>query len=234
MTRFGPCLCGDTTCPSCGPAQGYPQPLRAPPASTREASKTRQEKTQKRPGEARGAPSSTPQNEANAPPARVLKGKTPPPGAVRALSWGDVAYACRSVAAQVRALGSVPDYVLAVANGGLAPAAFLRNLLGVESVGAVQFSHYVGAERRKGGPRQWGLLPSPIRNGYKRRVLVVDEVVETVDTLRMLEGELDGHCPAVVWAVLFRKGTPARLPEPFLFAEEMPAGTWLKFPWEVE
>lgn len=22
--RLGPCLCGDTACPSCGPAQGYP------------------------------------------------------------------------------------------------------------------------------------------------------------------------------------------------------------------
>ncbi len=23
MNRFGPCLCGATDCPSCGPAQGY-------------------------------------------------------------------------------------------------------------------------------------------------------------------------------------------------------------------
>lgn len=23
MTRFGPCMCGATDCPSCGPAQGY-------------------------------------------------------------------------------------------------------------------------------------------------------------------------------------------------------------------
>jgi len=23
MSRFGPCMCGDTGCPSCGPAQGY-------------------------------------------------------------------------------------------------------------------------------------------------------------------------------------------------------------------
>jgi len=24
MSRFGPCLCGDTECPSCGPLQGGP------------------------------------------------------------------------------------------------------------------------------------------------------------------------------------------------------------------
>ena len=23
MTRYGPCMCGATDCPSCGPAQGY-------------------------------------------------------------------------------------------------------------------------------------------------------------------------------------------------------------------
>ena len=23
MNRFGPCMCGATDCPSCGPAQGY-------------------------------------------------------------------------------------------------------------------------------------------------------------------------------------------------------------------
>lgn len=24
MRNIGPCMCGDTECPSCGPAQGYP------------------------------------------------------------------------------------------------------------------------------------------------------------------------------------------------------------------
>lgn len=162
------------------------------------------------------------------------------------LSSADVERLTRTLAAALAQAGVEPDRLLVVARGGLVPGGLLAGLLDVACVETVQVSAYEGrvrlpAPRLRGS----GLLSAAGPSGDPGRTLIVDELVESGSTLRLLAREL----PQAGRAVLLVKGgllpgspAPPGLVRPLslsdlpqggaLFAADaLPGDRWVVFPW---
>lgn len=167
--------------------------------------------------------------------------------ATRTVGWDEIeALAARlaAVAASCAPPGGY-DRVLAVARGGLVPAALVAGRLDVGRVEAVQVQAYAG--RQGGVQAQWVGTPPAVAgpSGDPARTLVVDELVEGGATLAWVGAAL----PQAALAVLLVKGrlTPGSGPLPglvrvaaleargvqrrVLAAACVEASAWLVFPW---
>lgn len=166
----------------------------------------------------------------------------------RAYSSEGIERLCRALARALRG-AAVPgggfDRIIAVARGGLVPAGLLAGLLEVRRVQAVQVAAYDGRAARRRA-RWVGRPPGPAGpSGDPRRTLVVDELVDSGATLRLLAE----RWPEAVRAVLLVKGplapgggrAPGRVrpavldplgPQGAVFAGAcVDARRWITFPW---
>jgi hypoxanthine phosphoribosyltransferase len=96
------------------------------------------------------------------------------------ISWEDFHSLCKALALAVEPYA--PEIILPVARGGYYPGALLSHLLEVE-VYAVRLSRRVNGVVTFETP-QWLQEPPPTVSG--RRVLIVDEISSTGETLRMV------------------------------------------------
>jgi hypoxanthine phosphoribosyltransferase len=138
----------------------------------------------------------------------------------------DLAY---ELADRIRASGFGPDIVVAIARGGFAPARILCDALALHRLGSIQIVHYREAATEEGEARVLVPLSIPIEG---QRVLVVDDVNDTGETLKVARTYLESLGPAEVrTAVLHRK---TRSPVPCDYSggivEEW---RWLIYPWAV-
>ena len=93
----------------------------------------------------------------------------------------DDVYSLSWVLAQtIRASGFEPDLVVAVARGGFIPARLLCDFLGLHDLASLQVRHYTAGAHKERSAR----IVAPLsRDVAGRRVLVVDDVNDTGDTL---------------------------------------------------
>jgi hypoxanthine phosphoribosyltransferase len=93
----------------------------------------------------------------------------------------DDVYALSWVLAQtIRASDFEPDLVVAVARGGFIPARLLCDFLGLHDLASLQVRHYTAGARKQPTARVVAPLTREVAG---RRVLVVDDVNDTGDTL---------------------------------------------------
>ena len=134
-----------------------------------------------------------------------------------------------NLAERVRASGFAPDLVVAVSRGGFTPARVLCDVLGLFNLTSIRVVHYRGPADKEPVATVRYPLCIPVEG---QRVLVVDDVNDTGDTLRAARAHLESLGPAEVrTAVLHEKvGSPVRA--------DYAAGTidewrWLIYPWAV-
>ncbi|MFM8979031.1 MAG: phosphoribosyltransferase family protein [Planctomycetia bacterium] len=167
--------------------------------------------------------------------------------ATRTVGWDEIEALAATLAAVAQACAPPGGYdrVVAVARGGLVPAALLAGRLDVARVEGVQVRAYAG--RQGGTQAQWVGPPPAVAgpSGEPARTLVVDELVEGGATLACVGAAL----PLAKLAVLLVKGSlcagSAPAPgavrvaaleargvcRPVLAATCTDAGAWLVFPW---
>ncbi len=145
------------------------------------------------------------------------------------LTWSDFDRAVRKIATGVRDESPPVDCIVGIARGGLVPAVALSNVLDVEDLRIVSVARNVGSgqylEKRRPTVR-WLFDPQEMRD---KRVLVVDDVAGSGETLAEVRAEIDEVGPERCrTAVLVRmlRGTSA----PDLAAVEL--DDWVVFPWE--
>jgi hypoxanthine phosphoribosyltransferase len=134
-----------------------------------------------------------------------------------------------TLAERVRASGFAPDLVVAVSRGGFTPARVLCDVLGLFNLTSIRVVHYRGPADKEPVATVRYPLCIPVEG---QRLLVVDDVNDTGDTLRAARAHLESLGPAEVrTAVLHEKvGSPVRA--------DYAAGTidewrWLIYPWAV-
>ena len=99
---------------------------------------------------------------------------------VRAISWNDFHGICKALALGVRAFD--PEAIVAIARGGFYPGTLLAHLLRRELY-PVRLTRRVADVVVHSAP-VWLVEPSPLVAG--RRVLVVDEIASTGETIAMV------------------------------------------------
>jgi hypothetical protein len=134
-----------------------------------------------------------------------------------------------NLAERVRASGFAPDLVVAVSRGGFTPARVLCDVLGLFNLTSIRVVHYRGPADKEPVATVRYPLCIPVEG---QRLLVVDDVNDTGDTLRAARGHLESLGPREVrTAVLHEKlGSPVRAD---YAAGTIDAWRWLIYPWAV-
>ena len=135
------------------------------------------------------------------------------------LSWEDIHRDSRALARLLKARGPFMG-IVAVARGGLVPAAILARELGLRHVDTICIASYGD------GTRESMAVIKRIE-GSGIGWLVVDDLVDTGGTARMVRSML----PAAHYATLYAK--PAGRPLVDTFVAEMAQDAWLVFPWDA-
>ncbi len=148
---------------------------------------------------------------------------------VRLIGLDEVVEACDRVARALRGADVEVDTVVAIARGGFMPARFLCDFLDISRLLSIQIGHYEAGAQSAGGVTVEYPLGGDIDG---RRVLLVDDVNDSGDTLQAALAYLGDQAPAELHsAVLHEKSTTIRRAD--FKAEMMREWRWVLYPWAV-
>ncbi len=150
-------------------------------------------------------------------------------GAREILSWESFGKAIRELAGQVVDSGYRPDLLLSITRGGLVPAGAISYAIGIKNLHIINVEFYTGVAERLPMPV---LLP-PVPAGVAlsgQRILIVDDVADTGETLRTVHDFCAGHVAEARTAVLYEK------PHSLVKCDYVWKHTseWVSFPWSSE
>lgn len=143
------------------------------------------------------------------------------------ISWNKCYELARRVAAQIRSADFQPELIVAIARGGYVPARLLCDLLDVYELTSIRITHY-----RDGATAQSrAALASPLSVAIQgRKVLVVDDVSDSGDTLQVALAHLQGFHPAQLkLAVLHHKTVSPLIPD--FYGQKVRNWRWIIYPW---
>jgi hypothetical protein len=145
------------------------------------------------------------------------------------VSLDEVVETCDRLAQQISASDFHPDFIIAIARGGFTPARFLCDFLHVGALAAIRVEHYQAGAKRTEQAEVTIPLAAEIRNA---QVLIVDDVNDSGDTLKVASSHVAGFSPAQVHtAVLHEKSTTTRCAD--FRGAELEQWRWLLYPWAV-
>lgn len=146
------------------------------------------------------------------------------------LSWDDVEKITDELADKIKTSNFKPDYIIGITTGGLIPLYFLaKKLDDMDNILTVSATSY-DKDRKK----NLRILYLPKVDLSNKKVLLVDEIAETGDTLKAISEILInqykvGELKTVTLGV--NKDKCKFYPDFYIVEEK---GEWLVFPWEKE
>ena len=145
------------------------------------------------------------------------------------LGWEAFGTGALELAGLVRDDGYAPSIVLAIARGGLAPAGAVAYALGVKNCCVINVEYYTDIDERLEVPI---ILPPALNlvDLTAARVLVVDDVADTGETLKLVADQVATYVAEVRTAVLYEK------PRSIVRCEYVWSRTdrWIVFPWSAD
>jgi xanthine phosphoribosyltransferase len=140
----------------------------------------------------------------------------------RPVTWEEIQ---RDAALLAKKLSSKGPWqgIVAVARGGLVPAALVARSLGIRRIETVSAAAYDGQHRS-----ELELLKFPSAAGDGKGWLVIDDLVDSGTTMQIVRTIL----PKAYVGVLYAK--PLGRPLANAFVREFPQDSWIDFPWEMQ
>jgi uncharacterized protein len=143
----------------------------------------------------------------------------------RYVSWPEYGNLAEALAEKVHSSGKRFDLVIGIARGGMPVAMVVSDHLDAR-IDFINVKSYVGINER-GTPRILSTLTDKITG---KNVLIVDDLVDQGDTMKVVEEYLSGQNPKLLEvAVLFKK--PWTKFEPDYYLEVV--DRWVVFPFEL-
>jgi len=144
------------------------------------------------------------------------------------LSWGGIVRDSRRLSWLIRDSGYSPEIVVAIGRGGYVPARILCDYLLIHDLASIKVEHWGTCVVREKAVVKFPLC-ARIRN---KKVLLVDDVTDTGETLRVSLGYLRRFRPQEIrTAVLIHKTCSAINPDYFL--RKIIKWRWVIFPWHI-
>lgn len=145
---------------------------------------------------------------------------------VKYVSWSTIQEILKILAKRI-SKNYEPEVIIAIAKGGLVPARILADLLGVGEMGFIEVKFYKGVAIRGEKPFIKSIALPQIRD---KKVLVVDDVVDSGRTIQLVIDTLAVHAPlAVRSTALYVKPWSTYFPDYFYAVTD----EWIVFPWEI-
>jgi len=147
------------------------------------------------------------------------------------VTWKDIENWSKDIVKKVAASGYSPEIVIGLARGGLVPARLIADYLNIKDLYAVKTEH-------------WGVTATPdgkakLAQGLQvsiegKRVLVVDDITDTGQSLRLAIEHIKSHNPSQLRSATLLHITHSKY-VPDYYSEEVPEDrwTWFIFPWNV-
>jgi hypoxanthine phosphoribosyltransferase len=145
------------------------------------------------------------------------------------MTWPDLGAAARHLAEAVHGDGFRPDIILAVARGGLLPAAAVAYALGVKNTYTMNVEFYTDVDQRLDVPMVLPPVPELVDVGHSD-LLIVDDVADTGATLRVVQRFCEGKVAHVRTAVLYEKSRSVVKCD-YVWRR---TDRWITFPWSAE
>jgi xanthine phosphoribosyltransferase len=147
------------------------------------------------------------------------------------VSWDQFHRDARALVWRLAGVGPF-EAIVAVTRGGLVPAAIVARELGIrviETVCVASYNHVSQGELRllKGVAKSVRALGGGNAQDLGERVLIVDDLVDTGKTARMVREML----PKAHFATVYAK--PMGRPLVDTFITEVSQDTWIYFPWDT-
>jgi uncharacterized protein len=142
------------------------------------------------------------------------------------LTYDQFGTAVRELATEVAGSGYDPDWVVAIARGGLLIGGALGYALGLKNIATINVEFYTDVDERLDAPV---VLPPVLDliDLENTRVLVVDDVADTGETLRLVREFCGGHVAECRTAVLYEKPRSAVRCD-YVWRR---TDRWIDFPW---
>jgi len=116
------------------------------------------------------------------------------PEDVLELTWEVFGELCRALAVKVAQSGYLPELVIGIAKAGVIPGAVIASILRCD-FSSMKISRRAGPEQVRDRPQ---ILSAAPREAAGRRVLIVDEICTTGETLRLALAAVRNLQPAEV------------------------------------
>lgn len=144
------------------------------------------------------------------------------------VSWEEAYRLSKILARKIKRSGFKPDIVIGIARGGLVPARIVCDFLLQRDLAAIKVEHWgIAATLGKAEIK----FPLPVDISGKK-VLIVDDVVDTGDTHAVSVDYIKGKNPSEVkTAVLHYKASSSTVPD--YWAEKQEEWKWIIYPWAV-
>lgn len=143
------------------------------------------------------------------------------------LTWRKLYEAVIELACRIKKENYKPDMIVAVLKGGLIPARLLMDLLSINEIGFIGVKFYKGIVKHDVKPE---LTLPPIPSVNNKKILVVDDVVETGRTIQLVIDELFRYgAREVKTLTLYVKKWSPILPDYYYKVSDK----WIVFPWEI-
>jgi hypoxanthine phosphoribosyltransferase len=145
------------------------------------------------------------------------------------VTWEDQYRLAKVLAEKIRSSGYRPDLVIAIGRGGYIPARILCDLLLLSMLTSVKVEHWGMAAEKK----ERVVIRFPLSTDIRgMKVLIVDDVTDTGDTIEAVVEYVKGLGPAEVrTAVLQHKEVSHFVPD--YFAVVCPVWRWIIYPWAL-
>lgn len=137
------------------------------------------------------------------------------------VSWSQFHNDCRALAWRLLEIGTDWERIIAIARGGLVPAAIIARELDIHFIDTVCVSSYT--VRSQGESK---VLKNVL--GDSKRSLIIDDLVDTGKTARIVREML----PESHFATVYAK--PDGRPLTDTYITEVSQETWILFPWDSE
>lgn len=145
------------------------------------------------------------------------------------MTWSEVGESARYLAQAVYDAGYRPGIILAVARGGLIPAAAVAYALGVKNTYTMNVEFYTDVDQRLEVPMVLPPVPDLI-DVAGADMLIVDDVADTGRTLQVVQAFCAGKVAQVRTAVLYEKDQSLVRCD-YVWRR---TNSWITFPWSAE
>jgi hypoxanthine phosphoribosyltransferase len=141
-------------------------------------------------------------------------------------SWHQIYDLLLNLASTVRKTGFEPEIIVGVSRGGWPPARVMSDLLENPKLANVAAEFYIGVAETNGKP----IITQPVSVSVKgKKVLVVDDVADTGESLRLVRSHLEEQgATEVKTATIYYKPWSVIIPDYY----EKETRSWIIFPWE--
>ena len=142
------------------------------------------------------------------------------------VSWDQFHRDARALAWRLAASGPF-EAIVAITRGGLVPAAIIARELNLRVIETVCIASYHDYKNQGGLQLMKAIAPSLLEQGESAKILVVDDLVDTGATVKLVREML----PQAHYATVYAK--PQGRPMVDTFITEVSQDTWIYFPWDM-